>query len=462
MISLATLAMIGWIPLILVSFSLISPRRAVITAYIVGWMFLPVVSWNLPGLPQYDKATATNLGVFFAVLLFDMRSVARFRPGAADLPMLVFVLCPLGTSLSNDLGIYDGIAGVWAQVVTWAVPWVIARTYFGSLQALRELAYGMFLGALVYVPLCLFEMVFGAILHLKLYGYYQHAPDQTIRADGSVRPMVFMQHGLMLAMWMGSSALAGLAVGRDTGPSRIPRTLRGLLAFGLVATTLLSRSVGASALMLLGIASWFSARSLRLVFPLVLLVGAIPTYMTLRATGALEVQDLTQGLASGMDLAGFSPAESADRLRSADVRFRTEDRLFAQMRQKPLFGVGSWDFNRYVDPETGEFTTVTTDGYWTIQLATRGVTGLAAWTAVMLLPVLLFVRRFPARTWRGPLVSIAAALALVILLYTVDCLMNANINPIYTLIAGGLASLPAMRTRPRAAESAAPPPLQAA
>jgi hypothetical protein len=94
MISFATIVMIGWIPLILVSFSLLAPRRAVITAYLVGWMFLPILSWDLPGLPQYDKTTATNLGVLAAILLFDTRRLARFRPGWVDLPLVCLCLCP--------------------------------------------------------------------------------------------------------------------------------------------------------------------------------------------------------------------------------------------------------------------------------------------------------------------------------------------------------------------------------
>ncbi|MBK7644952.1 MAG: SGNH/GDSL hydrolase family protein [Planctomycetes bacterium] len=449
MISLATLAMIGWIPLILVSFSLLSPRRAVVTAYIVGWMFLPILSWNLPGLPAYDKTTATNLGVFFGVLLFDTRRLASFRPSAIDLPLIVFCLSPLGTSLANDLGIYDGLAGVWAQVIAWVMPWVIGRCYFATLPDLRELAIGMFLGAVAYIPLCLFEMAFGAILHLKIYGYYQHAPDQTVRADGSVRPMVFMQHGLMLAMWMGSSSLVGLAVARDAGLRRIPPSAKSALAFALVATTILSRSVGASVLLLLGMLLWYVARSVRFTLPIAVLAFLVPSYMALRWTGAVEVADLTQPIASVLQASGVSQAEATERLRSARVRFESEDWLLAEARTKPVFGLSAWGFNQTRDRETGEMISITTDGFWTILAATRGLIGLGAWTLMMLLPALLFLRRHPPSAWRTPLVATGGALALVLALTTADCLMNANINPIYTLIGGGMIGLPQLRLRSR-------------
>jgi hypothetical protein len=443
-ISLATLAMIGWIPLILVSFSLLSPRRAVITAYIVGWSFLPVLSWDLPGLPSFNKVTATNLGVLAAVLLFDSRRMLKFRPGIVDLPMLVLCLCPIGSSLANGYGFYDGLSEAWAQVVVWAMPWVIGRCYFGSLSALRELAYGMFIGAVVYIPLCFFEMSFGAILHLKVYGYYQHDPLQTMRADGSVRPMVFMQHGLMLAMWMGSSALAGLALSREVVRGILPKYAKAILAAGLVVTTLLSRSMGASVLMLLGIATWFMARAFRVWFPVAILAACVPTYMTLRASGLLDVSTLTAAISSGFETAGVSVAEANDRVESARERFDAEDHLFARVRQDPLFGVGGWNFSRVRDPISGEMRSVITDGYWTIQLATHGLVGLSAWMLAMLLPVLFFVRSHPVRTWQIPAVSIAAALSLILLLYTLDCLLNAHNIPIYTLIAGGLVGLPAL------------------
>ncbi len=450
MISFATLVMIGWIPIILVSFSLLTPRRAVITAYIVGWLFLPILKWDLPGLPQYDKATATSLGVLVAVLLFDPQRLARFRPGLVDLPLLVFCLCPIGTSLANGFGLYDGlagIAGVWSQLITWAVPWVIGRCYFESLSALRDLAIGMFLGAVVYVPLCFFEMAFGAILHLKVYGYYQHSPDQTIRTDGSIRPMVFMQHGLMLAMWMGSSALAGIAVSRADGITFLPRSIKTGLALILIATTLLSRSVGASALLVVGLVVWSAVRVLRIAFPLVLIAVAVPSYMILRVSGSMDVADMTGVVSTGLVAVGFSPAEAAQRLESARVRFESEDQLLEQARAHPVFGAGSWNFNHYLDPVTGEGRMITTDGDWIIQFATRGITGLGSWTALLLLPVLLFVRRHPPGSWSHPLVATGGALSLVLLLYTIDCLMNAHINPIYALIAGGLAGLPALARR---------------
>jgi hypothetical protein len=358
--------------------------------------------------------------------------------------MLVFCLCPIGSSLSNGFGLYDGLSGVWAQLITWGIPWIIGRCYFGTLPALRDLATGMFIGAIVYAPLCLFEMAFGAILHLNVYGYYQHRPDQTIRVDGSIRPMVFMGNGIMLSIWMGVSALAGLAVARDAGLTRLPRSIKTALAVGLVLVTLLCHSVAASVLTLVGICVWFAARWMRVALPITLLAAAIPAYMGLRLTGILDVEHLTGGISSFLQTIGLSPAEAADRLHSAGVRLDTEDHLFEQMWRNPVFGVGTWYFNQYVDPETGEMATVTIDGFWTLQLSTRGLVGLCSWLALSLLPILVFLRRNPLAAWRTPVVATGGALAVVLLLHTADCIPNPNVDPMFTLIAGGLIGVPAL------------------
>ena len=95
------------------------------------------------------------------------------------------------------------------QTVTWGIPYFLGRIYFNDLQGLRELSVAIFIGGLIYVPFCLYEIRFSPQLHRLLYGYHQHDFSQTFRFGG-YRPMVFMQHGLMVGMWMGMATLAGI------------------------------------------------------------------------------------------------------------------------------------------------------------------------------------------------------------------------------------------------------------
>jgi hypothetical protein len=62
--------------------------------------------------------------------------------------------------------------------------------------------------------------------------------------------------------------------------------------------------------------------------------------------------------------------------------------------------------------------------------------------------------KYPPSTWSHPQVVPAAVLAIGLMLYILDCLSNAMINPIYTLIAGGLAGIVARPSPPQASSRA--------
>jgi hypothetical protein len=46
---LVSIAFFGWIPVIFFLFRLLPHRRAVSTSLLVGWLFLPVATYDLPG-----------------------------------------------------------------------------------------------------------------------------------------------------------------------------------------------------------------------------------------------------------------------------------------------------------------------------------------------------------------------------------------------------------------------------
>ncbi|HEX9107326.1 MAG TPA: hypothetical protein VF832_08855, partial [Longimicrobiales bacterium] len=77
-----------------------------------------------------------------------------------------------------------------------------------------------------------------------------------------------------------------------------------------------------------------------------------------------------------------------------------------------------------------------TDSFWVIALGVTGVLGLVAYGLLLLLPVVLLLRRFPARSWSHPVVAPAAALALGTVLWVVDCLLNSMTTPIFPAICG--------------------------
>src|SRR4051794_10191930 len=97
-----------WIPTVLVLFAVLPSRRAVIVSFLGAWLFLPMVSYPLSGLPDYTKMSATCAGIFLATLIFDVKRVVRFKPSLVDVPMAIFCLCPFFSSMLNGLGTWDG------------------------------------------------------------------------------------------------------------------------------------------------------------------------------------------------------------------------------------------------------------------------------------------------------------------------------------------------------------------
>src|SRR4051812_49225914 len=203
---LVPIVLFGWVPLVMALFASMPARRAVITAYIAGVLFLPCTGYKLPGVPDYSRATATSFLVLIGVVLFDSGRLLRFRPSLLDLPMAVFCVVPLLSSLTNGMGGYDGLSAVVHQTILWGGPYFMGRLYLGEIAAHRELALGILIGAVVYIPLCLLEVRLSPQLHNWVYGFHAHQFAQTIRLGG-YRPVVFMEHGLAVGLWMGTASV---------------------------------------------------------------------------------------------------------------------------------------------------------------------------------------------------------------------------------------------------------------
>ena len=166
----AFIALFGWIPFVLALFLVLPARRAILVAYMGAWMFLPMAGVRLTALPDFGKIMAANLAVLLGVALFDAGRLLTFRPRLIDLPIAAWFICPFFSSLINGLGAYDGASSVFGNVMTWGIPYLIGRLYFSDLPSLRELAIAIFIGGLIYVPFCLWEIRMSPQLHAMIYG----------------------------------------------------------------------------------------------------------------------------------------------------------------------------------------------------------------------------------------------------------------------------------------------------
>ncbi|MDB5349029.1 MAG: hypothetical protein JWN86_276 [Planctomycetota bacterium] len=428
MIGFAYTALCAWPLVAIFLFSKMTPSKAAVRAFVLGWLFLPCLAIPLPGLPDYTKASAASLGVLLGAILFDpaaLRSL-RFRP--IDLPMLAWCLVPFLSSMTNDLGPYDGASGVVSNVITYGLPYLIGRVYLTTPEGLEDLAREIVIGGLLYIPFCLYELKMSPMLHGQIYGFMASSFLHVVRYGG-YRPMVFMQSGLELGMWMAAACLIGIWMWRS-GVREIAGRPFGPLLSALIVTTILCKSTGALMLLLAGlVAIWVAAKYRN--FAIVLALVAIPTvYMALRSTGLWSGENVVAMINSTL---------GEDRGESIEFRFKNENVLAAKAMEQPWFGWGGWGRARVAD-EDGKDTTIT-DGLWIITLGDRGFVGLAVLTAIYTLPVLRLRKRYPPALWGSLQMAPAAVLAILLTLYMIDNLSNAMFSPVYLLAVGGLMGL---------------------
>jgi hypothetical protein len=421
---LVPFALFGWIPIVLLLFFFLPVRWATALAFAIGWCYLPMAGYTLPGLPDYTKTFATCVGALLGISLFNPILFFTYRASWLDVAPLMFCLSPFLSSTVNGLGVYDGISAAFHQSVAWGLPYLIGRLVYRSSEELFPLTASCIGCGLSYVPLCLWEIRMSPQLHAIFYGFHQHSFAQTMRGGGW-RPTVFMEHGLQVSLWMGFCLLLGYIGWRILPPDSRPKSLSPIL-LSLGVTFVLLKSLGAFVLVVIAI----------VFFELVRLTGSRLLYLILPicVISYLLVRGL--GLASPDTLISFIRDNvSIDRAESLQFRIHNEDVLAEKARQQVWFGWGGWGRNRVFD-ENGKDLTVT-DGLWIIIFGTQGLVGLSAFYAMQL----------TAPTWRllsgyfrNSAPTIGLALGCVI--STIDTLPNAMTLPIFQVVLGALVHLP--------------------
>jgi hypothetical protein len=243
--------------------------------------------------------------------------------------------------------------------------------------------------------------------------------------------MVYMEHGLMTAMWMISASFIGVWLySARSLPARLLSVPVPVAIGLLLATTVLMKSAGAFVLLLIGLTFLYLTNKTRSVLLIWALLLVPPAYMTLRTTGAWSGENLSRLV---------SEKFSAERGQSLQFRFNNETILIDKALAGTFFGWGGWNRSRVFDDHGRDITV--TDGLWIITLGTRGVYGLALLLLTVQMPMLLLLRHAPPGEWRTNAYAPSAVLAVILCLYMVDNLLNAMVNPIFMLFNGGLCGL---------------------
>jgi hypothetical protein len=424
--------MAGWYPLCFTLFMLLPAARAVAVGLVLGFLLLPNVVYDLPGMPNYDKGLAIVLGIGMAAGLCDSGRFLAFRPRAIDLPLLLLCVAPFLSALVNGYGAYRGASNAFDFLVRWALPWFLGRLYFADFEAQKYLALAVIVGALVYVPFALWEVKMSPQLHREFYGVMLRSFKHARRSFGLWRPNVFVSHGLAYALFNSLAALCAFWLWQTKAVTRVWGFPMGFVVATLVCMTLAAQSGNAILLLALGIACLVLATRWRMALPVIALACVPPTYVCLRQGLRWDAEELV------------AVAESVfgqRRAISLNVRIESEKVLRDKILERPWFGYD--DFKAFTGNKGREVeeSPILVDSRWILYLGLYGIFALAGlWGMQLLAPYLLW-KRLPPGYWSHPALAAATVLGVASLLITLDGLLNAFEIQAFTAGAGGVAQL---------------------
>jgi hypothetical protein len=455
----AYVALFSW-PVIALGFFAARRKRYRVSSTTAWMLVLPIMflpsafAWDPPLLPPITKFRMGLLCALLGQHLFHKQDLLKRAP-LHNFPRYVFGVYILGVmvTIANNgdtliygktvlpgLTSYDYLSAGIAEVFDFYLPVAMGQRVFKDEQSLLDLFKVLSSCALIYAPFMLFEVRMSPQLHSWVYGYYPSEFQQAMRAGG-FRPIVFMNHGLSVAGWMFSCVVATLAV-RSAGVSFAKVSTKLRLAIDwvlLVVTKSLGPIIYAGVVTLSRI--WSGTITARLITVIVVLVA---TYPVLRAEDLFPTRDVVE----------FFQLVNEDRAASLKFRFDNEDMLLRHAMQRPYFGWGTYGRNHVYDAK-GKDNSVT-DGEWIIQLGTWGYVGHIAFFAMLMLPLVRFLRRrrsMPARQQ-----ALCSMLALLVALFVLDLLPNARSDYLSLLYAGALWTLAERFTHKRKVPNKRPSP----
>lgn len=429
---LVPITMFGWLGVVLMFYAYLPPRRAVIYSLIGGWLFLPMAEYDFVMLPPWSKATVTTYCLYFAILLFDRDRLQSLRLKLIDIPLLLYCCAPFFSSMSNDLGLWDGLTGIFNRFIVWGGPYFIGRMFFSRPEDFRELALGIFIGGLIYVPFCLYEMRMSPQLHRLVYGFSVSSYISTIRLGG-YRPTVFMQHGLMVGIWMCMALVMGAWLWRSGVVKRVLGVPIGLAVAVQFVTLVLCRALNGYALAMLTLSALFVSKWTRNRVPLVVLALIPALYPFVRINDAISIDPALEMVASVVETQ-IDPA----RAKTFRGRLNKEGYYVAHAWERPICGWGGFDRAKPTEDEAGQQVRGI-DALWIGVFGTNGLLGLGSlWMATLLPTFLILYRHGRSALTQAPLAP-ALVSAAVVPMYMIDNLMNAMFNPLLVALVGGLA-----------------------
>jgi len=425
-----------------VLFVILPIEAAAIWSLLGGLLLLPSdMQVDVPLLPPLDKTSIPALSALVLCWMKGARTRAPHQSIFVYLLALAYVVSPLLTSFDNSYelqtakrsipGFYplDGLKYIYRNLIELAPFYIgsrILHTVHGRTLLLKTIPTAM----LVYSLPMLFEVRMSPQLHTWVYGYFpMNAFSQQMRGS-NFRPVVFFQHGLVLAFFTSLTMVATLVLVRTK--TKIFTVPAGLVAAYFAGLLFLCRSLGPIfyAVLLAPVVLFTRPRLwVTICIPLVLMVCAYPL---LRGNGLAPTQIISK-VASQI---------SGDRNASFRTRVKNEAMLLEKANEKPLFGWGTWGRNRVFEADTGKDISIT-DGGWIIQYGVYGWFGYLSLFGMFAAITLQAFRAVDSRLTADNFTL--AGLTLLLTMYVVDQIPNGNPLSLTFLIAGAVGT--AARTR---------------
>jgi len=320
------------------------------------------------------------------------------------------------------------------------LPLFIGRKFLSDERGHRVILMVVCIAGVIYCLPALYEVRMSPQLNRMIYGFFPHSWIQHIRGGG-FRPLVFLNHGLNLGIFLACSIIAaGVLIRGEKQPAR--RYWYMLALLWLLGTLVLAKTLTALliALLLLPVVLFLGVRQQLLVVGLIAALTLF--YPILRGAHLVPTDEIVSRF----------EAVSPERAASLLFRFENEDILLERANERPVFGWGGNARSRIFD-ERGRDLSVT-DGQWVIVIGQGGWIGYVTIFGLLTLPLMFTM----LRRRRLKIDRITAGLCVMIAANVLDLLPNSSLSPVLWLAAGailGRLEAPRKVGEPEAEEAAA-------
>ena len=432
-------ALLAWIPVSLLFFRRYPLKIALLINFVGGWAVLPAARYVLrgDGIPYWvigtsleseyliTKATILGFAGLLGVFLFNRKSFNRFTLTVWDLPMGMWLLAPLLSSIANPGNFTEGILGTLYQVLAWGSPYLIGRLYFTDTQSLRLAAKAFVVGGLAYIPFCIFEIVKGPVLYAAVYGYQ---PFQMMGAERFIgyRPIVLLENGNQLGVWMATATLIAIWLWARKTASTIMGIPILIVAITLLVVTIFCQSTEALIMLFALIPFVFvDPRHLNRTVSIVLVLGIL-AFAAFRIANFVSLRNLVKDNSTAHAVSDYLKSIGKG---SLEWRVDQDEQHIDHALEEPILGYGRWDWWK-----SGPLRPW---GLWLLTFGMYGSVGLVSLEALLLIPALRAVW-FPLVRSDIAYTNMRHTLSAAVLISAVDSLLNSAVVLPLLLVIGGM------------------------